>query len=424
MSGWLRGHLTTSMARIGLTDRRASPGGRKRDWRARYNSERHTTVALAVTWITVTVLVSMLLAQSLVASLRPWLMGPGLKTWKGPLYAQDGQIVDVLGREVHLAGVNWFGFETQSFAPHGLQVRSYQSMLDQIVGLGFNTIRLPYSNQLFDSASQPTDINYALNPDLKGLQGLALMDRIIAAAGQRGLHVILDRHRPDAYAQSDLWYTTKVSEAQWIRDWVMLAWHYRDNYTVIGADLHNEPHGPATWGDGNPRTDWCLAAERAGNAILAVNPRWLIIVQGIETYHGDYYWWGGNLEGAGSYPVRLSHPDKLVYSVHDYGPEIYMQAWFLAPHLSLSLHNTWEKHWAYLQHAGIAPVLLGEFGGRSMGRDVAGRWQRTLVDYVRRNDLNYTYWSWTPDSGDTGGILNDDWTTIDPSKLSILPASR
>ena len=60
-----------------------------------------------------------------------------------------------------------------------------------------------------------------------------------------------------------------------------------------------------------------MAAEQAGNAILAVNPEWLIIVEGIEQYHGDFYWWGGNLEGAAQFPVRLSQPDKLVYSAHD-----------------------------------------------------------------------------------------------------------
>ena len=44
----------------------------------------------------------------------------------------------------------------------------------------------------------------------------------------------------------------------------MLAQHYRGNDTVVGADLYNEPHSPATWGDGNPATDWHLAAETAG----------------------------------------------------------------------------------------------------------------------------------------------------------------
>jgi len=62
----------------------------------------------------------------------------------------------------------------------------------------------------------------------------------------------------------------------------MLAERYSGVDTVIGVDLHNEPHGPATWGSEDPDTDWRLAAERAGNAILEAQPNLLIIVQGVE----------------------------------------------------------------------------------------------------------------------------------------------
>src|SRR5262249_3690036 len=281
----------------------------------------------------------------------------------GPLKTSGARVVNANGDEVVLSGVNWFGFETQSFAPHGLSIRNYQDMLDQMATLGFNTLRLPYSNELFDPANAPTDINYALNPDLRGLQGLALMDKIVAGAKKAGLRVILDQHRPNAYAQSELWYTDHMPETRWISDWVMLAHHYQGNPTIIGADLHNEPHGSATWGDGNVSTDWRLAAERGGNAILAANPDWLIFVEGIENYHGDSYWWGGNLEGAKQFPVRLSQPDKLVYSAHSYGPQVWMQSWFQSPNFPNNLPDVWQTHWAYLQTQGIAPVYLGEFGG-------------------------------------------------------------
>ena len=88
----------------------------------------------------------------------------------------------------------------------------------------------------------------------------------------------------------------------------LLAKRYAGNDAVIGVDLHNEPHGKATWGSGDPATDWRLAAEKAGNAILAANPNLLIIVEGIEQYKGDWYWWGGNLMGARADPVRLNVP--------------------------------------------------------------------------------------------------------------------
>jgi endoglucanase len=318
-----------------------------------------------------------------------------------------------------MVGVSWFGFETPSFAPHGLDVRNYQDMLHQMARLGFNTIRLPYSNQLFDPASAPTGINYTLNPDLRGAQGLALMDKIVAGAQRAGLRVILDQHRPDAYAQSNLWYTSQVPESRWLHDWVMLAQHYHNSPTVIGADLHNEPHGEATWGDGNLATDWRLAAERGGNAILAVNPNWLIMVEGIENYHGDSYWWGGNLEGAQRYPVRLTRPQQLVYSAHDYGPDVYVQNWLQGPDFPTNLPNVWQQHWGYLQTEHIAPVYLGEFGG-SMSHPAEATWQATLVSYLSQHHMSYTYWCWNPDSGDTGGILEKDWTTVDKAKLDVL----
>jgi endoglucanase len=338
--------------------------------------------------------------------------------------AQNTAITDTTGKRIRLRGINWFGFETDAFAPHGLSVRNYDDMLGQMADLGFNTLRLPYSNQLFDPGSVPSGIDEHLNPDLRGLSGVTLLDAIVAGAWRHGLHVILDRHRPNAYAQSDLWYTEDVPESRWIDDWITLARRYRGNPAVLGADLHNEPHGAATWGDGNRWTDWRLAAERAGNAILAVNPNWRIFVQGVERVGTDYYWWGGNLEGAGASPVRLTRPHRLVYEAHDYGPEIYMQAWFRGPHLAERLPSVWRRYWAYLQLDGRSPVLLGEFGGRSTGRDLGGQWQRALAAYLKRHRISYVYWSWNPDSGDTGGLLLDDWKTLDQAKLAVLRAAQ
>ena len=338
----------------------------------------------------------------------------------GYLHTQGGEILDSAGIPVIFTGINWFGLETDSYAPHGLWARSLDSLLDQIVQLGFNVIRLPYSNQLLDPGSVPNGINYELNPNLKGMNGLQIMDKLILDAGKRGLKVILDRHRPDSHAQSELWYTSKYSQERWIQDWVMLAKRYAGNDTVIGADLHNEPHGKATWGSGDPATDWRLAAEKAGNAILAVNPNWLIIVQGVDHIGDDWYWWGGNLSGARQDPVQLDVPGRLVYSTHVYGPGVYPQPWFSDPKFPDNLPGIWDSHWSYLQKDGIAPVVVGEFGGRSVGDDKEGVWQRTLVSYLSQNRISYFYWTLNPDSGDTGGVLLNDWQSVDPGKKALL----
>ena len=344
---------------------------------------------------------------------------PASSAVAGPLHTDGANIVDASGKTVTLTGVNWFGLETSTFAPDGLWARNYDSMLDQIVASGFNAIRLPYSNALFGPGNAPNGINYTLNPGLKGLKGLALMDKIVDAATSRGLMVILDDHRPDQNAQSCLPYTSTLSEQQWIADWVMLARHYRDNPRVIGADLHNEPCSPATWGSGNPQTDWRLMAEKAGDAVLKANPHWLIFVEGIDNYQGQSTWWGGDLAAAKPYPVQLSEPDHLVYEAHDYGPDVYNQSWFQAKDFPRNLPAFWDKNWAYLAEQKIAPVLLGEFGG-SVGNDAEGQWQRTLVRFIKDHHISYTYWCWNPNSGDTGGILTNNWQTVNTAKLDLL----
>src|SRR5262249_55751253 len=147
-------------------------------------------------------------------------------------HTQGNQLVDAQGRNVKVAGVNWFGFESSTYAPHGLWARGYRSMMDQMKQLGYNTIRLPFSNQLFDAGSVPNGINFSLNPDLQGLTGLQIMDRIVAYAGQIGMRIILDHHRSEAGAGAEgsgLWYTSAYPESRWISDWVMLATRYAGN---------------------------------------------------------------------------------------------------------------------------------------------------------------------------------------------------
>ena len=166
-------------------------------------------------------------------------------------------------------------------------------------------------------------------------------------------------------------------------------------------------------------TDWRLAAERAGNAILDANPDRLIIVEGIETVNGKSYWWGGDPAAAKEHPVRLSKPHKFVYWAHDYGPGVYQQGWFKDSTFPANLAAPWQTYWAYLLRDNVAPVFVGEFGGKSVGKDVEGTWQRELVAFLNAKNIRYTYWAWNPTS-DIGGILALDWVGIEQAKLALL----
>jgi len=265
----------------------------------------------------------------------------------------------------------------------------------------------------------PNSIDFNLNPQLVGLTPIQILDTLVQKAGARGMRIILDRHRPDSGSQSALWYTAQYSEARWISDWQMLAQRYLGNPTVVGCDLHNEPHLPATWGDGNLSTDWRLAAERAGNAVLAVNPHLLIIVEGTDVQDGQSYWWGGNLRAAGAFPVQLTSGTQLVYSAHDYPASVYNQPWFSDPTYPANLPPLWDATWGYLVKSNVAPVYLGEFG--TLDQTTSDQqWFQSLATYIGGNGLSFTYWCWNPDSGDTGGILQDDWQTVNMNKQDVL----
>ena len=363
-------------------------------------------------------------------------------TGTGYLSAQGAHLVDATGATVRLTGINWFGMETDNKTFHGLWASvTWKSQLDHMAQLGYNTIRVPYSDDALKAGAVASGVNDYTNPDLVGLSPLQILDKVIEYSGSKGMRILLDRHRPTAAGQSPLWYTAAVTEATWIANMQLLARRYANNPTVIGIDLHNEPHADGTepagtgacWGCGDTARDWRLAAERGGNAVLQANPNWLIVVEGVSCTSGGNAnvwdsipdepcgWWGGNLTKAKDYPVRLSAQNKLVYSAHEYAISVYHQAWFDDPTFPANLPAIWDTFFGYLVKQNIAPVLLGEFGS-TLADPKDAVWLKELMKYMGTgtSGMNFTYWSWNPNSGDTGGIVSDDWVTVNQAKQAIL----
>jgi len=369
-------------------------------------------------------------------------------TGTGYLHTNGNKIVDSTGATVRITGINWFGMETDNHTFHGLwagRPASWTQQIDHMAQLGFNTIRVPYTGDSLRSGATATSINTDTNPELIGLSPLQILDKVVNYAGSKGMRIILDRHRPAAAGQTALWYTAAASEASEIADWQALASRYANNPTVIGADLFNEPHADGTdpngtgscWGCGDTTKDWRLAAERIGNAILQTNSNWLIFVEGVSCDGNggspNVYdnipddpmacdWWGGNLSKAGAYPVRLNVANRLVYSAHDYGISVYdRQPWFKDPNFPNNLPDVWDHFWGYLYKQNVAPVLVGEFG-TTLANPLDAQWLTKLMQYMGTgvNGISFTYWSWNPDSGDTGGIVSDDWNTVNQAKMNII----
>ncbi|KAF8072699.1 Endoglucanase [Scenedesmus sp. PABB004] len=247
------------------------------------------------------------------------------------LVVRDGAIY--WGSErVSIKGVNFFGLETADFALHGLWCANLMTLLD-FVAAHFNAVRLPFSAELALNmdARRPGNIDYAANPELKGLTTGQVMDRFVQECAARGLLVLLDLHRLAAAADiPELWYSAEYPEQAVLQAWRTVVLRYKPCWNVFAADLNNEPHGCASWGDGVVATDWRLAAERIAAVVLEANPRLLIFVEGVErnaiVQPGEACWWGGHFAAAEKAPVRLPAQNKLVYSPHVYGPDVFAQA--------------------------------------------------------------------------------------------------
>jgi endoglucanase len=361
----------------------------------------------------------------------------------GYWHTSGNQILDSNDQVVRLAGVNWYGFETPDFLAHGLWAQDYKTILNTIKSNGYNVIRIPFSNQVVESNPIPTNFTKSANgvpanTALVGQTALADLDTLISYAGSIGLRVILDNHRSEAGSSNEangLWYTSTYTQANWIADWQTLATRYsasqftfNGNPTVVGMDLRNEPHssgsGGSCWtGDtgtnGCPATltsqNWPVAAAAAGDAVLAINPGLLVFVEGTDCYNGVCGWQGGNLIGVASHPVTLSVPHQLVYSAHDYGPNLFQQAWFNSSTTPAGLSAIWDKYWGYISAGGIAPVWLGEFGTTNNNTDIEntaagsqGQWFQALVGFLQATPaIQWTYWALNGE--DSYGLLDSNY---------------
>jgi endoglucanase/chitinase len=357
------------------------------------------------------------------------------------------------GVPVRLRGVNWFGGETDTRAPHGLWLRNYKSIIAQIADMGFNCIRLPFSTDGFsDPDFVPTNLGALgnagsaeshINPELVGLTVYGIFDKIIDACARNGIYVLLDHHRNSMYAQDGTPIPSGRTVEQWHAVWSLMATRYASNTTIVGADIHNEPHA-LLW------ASWKSLAENCGNHIHTIAPDWLIFVEGTSGAESDYpFWWGGNLEYVAASPIALTAPNKTVYAPHEYGQSVYQQSWLAHSgntpvNWPNNLNQPRTDHWAFIFEQNIAPVFVGEFGGW-FGYDMLGAetkphgaeekvWLANLIahmngDYTNsgvssltgtNKGVSFSYWCLNPDSGDTGGLLKSDWVTPITEKSALL----
>ncbi len=388
---------------------------------------------------------------------------------------ENAEIVDMYGNPVWLTGCNWFGYNVGSQVFDGVWSQNMHDMLGQIADHGFNLLRVPMSTQILlqwkNGEPDPSvpKVNEYSNPELtlEGVQGGTIMysfdiwNKAVEWCRENGIKIMMDIHSAETASaghQVSLWYTDKYSTEDWIEALSWFADYYKDDDTIIAIDLKNEPHGTADtpnlmakWDDSTDPTNWKYAAETAAAAVLEKNPNLLIMVEGTEVYPKfeegadwtsqnidysrypySYYhhtWWGGNFRGAKDYPIDLGeHQDQLVYSPHDYGPLVYEQTWFYDGFTQETLMNdVWYDNWFFLLDTKTAPLLMGEWGGfLDEQHDPDGRnraWMQALRDLMIENRIHHTFWCFNENSGDTGGLVHENFGEWDEEKYSFVEPS-
>jgi endoglucanase len=338
-----------------------------------------------------------------------------------PLHTRGDEIVDAAGRAVRLTSVNWYGFDEKEYVVGGLDHAPLGTIIKEIQDIGVNSVRLPWANETLEHDPVVADYAVKANPEFRGKHAMEIMDAVIAALARAHIMVILDNHMSNAdwccseHDGNGLWYNADYSEAAWLADWQMIVRRYAKQPWVVGADLRNEPRAGAQWGGSDPALDWYAAAERGGNAVLAANPKLLIMVEGPH-YSTDF-------SGVFDHPIVLKIADRLVYSPHFYAS---------GQHAMKSydeLKQLYDKRLGPLLHpeSGV-PLWVGEFGGcQTLDCGEQSTWMRWFLQYLKENNLNWSYWplNGTQSSG-TGrrydtlehfGLLSMDYQSIAAPKI-------
>lgn len=383
---------------------------------------------------------------------------------------ENAEIVDMNGNPVWLTGCNWFGFNVGSQVFDGVWSQNMHSMLTQIADHGFNLLRVPMSTEILlqwkngDPDPAVPKVNQYENPELtlEGIEGGTIMysfdiwNQAVEWCRELGIKIMIDIHSAETASaghQVSLWYTDKFTAEDWYTALEWFADYYKDDDTILAIDLKNEPHGTADtpnimakWDNSTDPTNWKYAAETCAARVLAKNPNLLIMVEGTEVYPKfeegadwnsqnidysrypySYYhhtWWGGNFRGAKDYPIDLGeYQSQLVYSPHDYGPLVFEQDWFYEGFTQETLlKDCWYDNWFFIQDTGMAPLLMGEWGG-FMDGDRNEAWMVYLRDFMIENRIHHTFWCFNENSGDTGGLVYDNFGKWDEEKYALVEPS-
>ena len=350
-----------------------------------------------------------------------------------PFSTQGRYIVDRKGDRVKLVSINWYGASDEKSVPGGLDVRHRKDIARTIRMMGFNSVRLPYSDEMVRTNPVISEDVIEANLDLlehrrsssskddAQVRALDVYHAVVDSLTAEGIAVIINNHITqsrwccdgnlcDATWSND--YLGPIcrysqTEEEWLENWESIMRPHIDNSFVIGADLRNEvrsPFGKNIW------STWALAAEHASAHLLSMQPNWLMFVEGVGS--------SNFLQGVRTRPISLPVPDKLVYSVHVYAwsgwGSILKGPYLKRPYTSFAADM--YNNWAYLLDEEIAPVWVGEIGTPQEPSTGDLHYWTNLVTFLEATDADWAYWAINPhkpheNQTESYSLIHSDWET-------------
>ena len=223
--------------------------------------------------------------------------------------------------------------------------------IHQIKQMGFDSIRVPIHYKFFGADDA---------------EGFRLLDQVVKWSGEEKLLVVIDLHAaPGGQTGANIddsngypWlFKDEGAQRQAIELWTRIARHYRDNKTVMGYDLLNEPlpHYPQL----RP-LDPLLEPlyKRMTAAIRTVDTHHAIILGGAK-WDGDFSVFGPPFD------------PNLIYQLHTY--------W------TPPVQATVQKYVDFRDRLNV-PIWLGESGENN------DEWVAQFARVLEKNDIGWAFW--------------------------------
>ncbi len=311
------------------------------------------------------------------------MMGCGAATLQAQfVHAKGKEIVDGANRPLHLHGINlgnWMvtegymckfeggpqsareieEFVLEMLGPeHAVAFwKTYRETyitrddIHQIKQLGFDSVRVPIHYKFFSADDT---------------EGFRLLDQVVKWCGEEGLLVVIDLHAaPGGQTGANIddsngypWlFKDEAAQRQTVELWTRIAQHYRDNKTVMGYDLLNEPlpHFPQLR-PLDPLLDPLY--KRITTAIRIVDTHHAVILGGAK-WDSDFSVFGPPFD------------PNTIYQLHTY--------W------TPPVQATVQKYVDFRDRLNV-PIWLGEAGENN------DEWVANFTRLLEKNDIGWAFW--------------------------------